>query len=1163
MQPRGFQDPLAHESTLALALLAATSLIAALYAFVYFNKRQHYLLLWSAGWALLALHFASFVFIRAGQSPWQSAIESWLVAAATLLFFLSAQLYKGDPPWTYPIIGAAALFALWCVGHSQGQIPSAWAPGFGIVAVFLATAWLFWRASRKQGTVADGALGLAFAFWGLLGFANEFAGRFGGKVPALLATLAIVPLIFVAVLMAMALYEEEKRRIDRHMLALSSLNLATSSVIGSEVQKMLAQALDRILNVVRIPSGALFLHHGDPQGPTAVVAVGLSDTFCSASQQEGFDDHLVELVVRLGGLVVFRDLQRDSLWATLENEEAFQRFRHLALQQGLRTVAAISLQSKQKAFGVLLLGTPDSRRFTPAELHLLLALGHQIGMSVENSYLIQQTSRRSEELHILNEIGRVLSSTLDTDALFGKIHAEMQRLLDASNLFIAFFDVETNLLRFELEIKDGQQQPKRSRAGGNHLTEYIVRTCQPLLIREKVAAAAERLGVEPVQKMGCFCGVPLMLYDRAVGVMAVLSREERVFDEDHLELMRVLASEATIALENARLFKGEQTKSRHLALLNNISRNAIATLKPDELLSRIAAELGEGLVYDHIGIGLLDYAAKEVVIQAEAGRRREALKRKVLLGEGLVGRVARSGEMAVVRNFSAEPLAGEPVLKDSAAGVALPILYGDQLHGVLYVETSEPCDFTVEELQLLETLADLISGALHGAISFQKAQEQAITDGLTGVKTHRYFMETLSAEWKRATRAGRPFSLVLIDLDRFKFVNDFYGHLDGDMVLRRVGQILEENCRRSDSVARYGGDEFVLLMPETNIEQARQLAGKLRSWICSDAMLKEKNVTGSFGIASFPVHGSTPQELIQVADASMYLSKHQGGNAVSTADHFDPNESKRWKRDVLEAYLGVTLKRLFTTGPEALEEICNRLQQFAQSIEATDPRGDEKAFPVSSGGSNTSLPPLVIETLSSLALAIDAKDTNTHNHSQKVSSYAFALAQALELDPAVAEEIRLAALLHDLGKVGIPESVMNKSGPLNPEEWDLMKKHVDFGAKILGTCRGLEHIQAMILHHHEFFDGSGYPKGLSGEEIPLGARIIAIADAYDTITSNRVYKRARPADEALAEMERCGGAQFDPQLIKLFVEVMRRFPHFVADAVPVSPGAGAEEVTST
>jgi diguanylate cyclase (GGDEF)-like protein/putative nucleotidyltransferase with HDIG domain len=1134
---------LTHESTLAFALFAATAVIAALYAYVYSIKRQLYLLLWALGWALFALHFGGFASERwIGQSPWQSSIQTWFVACAALLFLMSAQLYVHKNPWTYGIAGAAAVFAVWSVLFSQGQI--GFSPNFGIALVFFVTAWLFWRASRRQDTVTDGALGIAFAMWGVLGLANEFAARSLFTWRNLFATLLLVPLVFVAVLMAMALYEEEKRRIERHMLALSSLNLATSGVVGTEVQKMLAQALDRILNVVRIPSGALFLHHGDPQGPTAVVAAGLSDNFCNASQQEGLDDHLVDLVVRLGGLAVFRDLQRDALWVTLEKEDAFRRFRQLALQQGLRTVAAISLQSKEKAFGVLLLGSADSRRFTPPELHLLLSLGHQIGMAVENSYLIQQTSRRSEELHILNEIGRVLSSTLDSDALFGKIQSEMQRLMDAGNLYIAFYDAGHHMLRFDLEIRDGVRMPKRTRPSGNHLTEYILQTGQPLLIRENVEETGRRLGVEPVLQMGCFCGVPLMVYNRAVGVLAVLSKQERAFDEGHLELMRVLASEAAVALENARLFKGEQTKSRHLTLLNNISRNAIATLNPDEMLSRITTELEQGLSYDHIGIGILDYAAKVVVIQAEAGRRHAGLQRQIPFGEGLVGRVARSGEIKAVRDFSAELSSGGPVLQDSSSGVALPILYGDQLHGVLYVESLEPCDFSEEELQLLETLADLISGALHSALTFQKAQDQAITDGLTRVKTHRFFMETLSAEWKRATRAGRPFSLVLIDLDRFKFVNDFYGHLEGDVVLKRVGQILEENCRRSDIVARYGGDEFVVLMPETNAEQARQLTNKLRAWISSDNLLREKNVTGSFGIASYPVHGSTPQELIQVADASMYLSKHQGGNAVSTADHFDPEEAKRWKRDVLEAYIGVTLKRVFTTGTEALEEVCHRLDQFSKSLDSTESSATAKlnGGPDAHPSSPEPLHPLLVETLCSLATAVDSKDPSTQSHSQKVSSYAVALAEAAELDAAAVEEIKLAALLHDVGKVGIPEAILNKTGPLDPDEWDQMKLHVDYGARILQNCRGAARIQPMVLHHHEFFDGSGYPNALAGADIPLGARIIAIADAYDTITSVRSYKRARTAEEAFVELERCAGAQFDPKLIALFVDAIRKFP---------------------
>jgi putative nucleotidyltransferase with HDIG domain len=376
--------------------------------------------------------------------------------------------------------------------------------------------------------------------------------------------------------------------------------------------------------------------------------------------------------------------------------------------------------------------------------------------------------------------------------------------------------------------------------------------------------------------------------------------------------------------------------------------------------------------------------------------------------------------------------------------------------------------------------------------------------------------------------------------------------LDGDIVLQRVAHILDQNCRRSDVVARYGGDEFVVLMPETDAEQSHQLATKLRSWIASDPVLREKNVTSSFGVATFPIHGSTPQELIQVADASMYLSKHQGGNAVSTADHFNPDDSKQWKRDVLEAYLGVTLKRQFSTGPDAFVEIYSRIEQFARSLSET---GQATSRPNGNGAYETSapsyepLPAVVMDTLTSLALAVDSKDQFTQGHSQKVSGYAVLIAETIGLNGPEIEEIRLGGLLHDVGKVGISESILSKNGPLNPEEWETMKRHVEYGAKLLEPLRGTERIREMVAHHHEFFDGSGYPKGLAGSQIPLGARIVAIADAYDTITSERTYKKARTPDEAFLELERCGAAQFDPELVRAFVSRLRRLPNPLLEAV--------------
>ncbi len=776
----------------------------------------------------------------------------------------------------------------------------------------------------------------------------------------------------------------------------------------------------------------------------------------------------------------------------------------------------------------------------------------------------EQAARRGEQLQIVSQIGQVLSTTLDSEALLSRLHEEMQRLFSAHSFYLALYDEKRDELLFELETMDGERKPKRRRAAGNHLSEHILRSREPVLIRQGFAAEMKRMGIEPQRNAGSYCGAPLVRHNHGIGVMALYSSQEHMFDEGHLELLRVLAGEAGIALENARLFSEERKKTQQLALFNNVSRHAITTLNPDEMLGNIVREMEETLTYKYLGIALLDYATKELVLQAADGKGAggETGAKRLSLDAGMLGRVARSGQLAYLR--AAETGRSELLHEDSRAGIGLPITYADQLLGVLYAEMTEAAEFSEEEQRVLETLADLVAGALHNAMTFQRAQEQAITDGLTGLKTHRFFMESLSAEWKRATRAGRAFSVVLIDLDRFKFVNDFYGHLEGDVVLQRVAQILEQNCRRSDVVARYGGDEFVVLMPETNLEQAQQRASKLRSCLAGDQVLHEKNITGSFGLAGFPWHGSTPQELIQAADSSMYISKHQGGNAVSAPESAggpERTDGRQWKRDVLEAYLGVALKRLFSTGPEAFEEIYRRLEQFMASLMKSREGGaatGEKAVPAEA----SELPAEVIETLTSLALAIDAKDHFTQGHSRKVSALGVQLAEALGLGEEQMEHVRLGGLLHDMGKVGIQEGVLNKAGPLDAEEWELMKTHASLGGKLLDPLApfsAARTIQEIVRHHHEYWDGSGYPDRLAGPKIPLGARIVAIADAFDTITSDRTYKRGRSNAEALTELERCAGTQFEPRLVQAFIEAVQKG----ATAAGSSPSHGAAEGTAT
>jgi diguanylate cyclase (GGDEF)-like protein/putative nucleotidyltransferase with HDIG domain len=379
-------------------------------------------------------------------------------------------------------------------------------------------------------------------------------------------------------------------------------------------------------------------------------------------------------------------------------------------------------------------------------------------------------------------------------------------------------------------------------------------------------------------------------------------------------------------------------------------------------------------------------------------------------------------------------------------------------------------------------------------------------------------MESLDREWRRSTRAGYMFSVIMIDLDGFKQVNDRRGHLEGDKVLTAVANLLNDRVRQSNVVARYGGDEFAIMMPEARTDQAEILAERLRATIESDGYLAAHGVTASFGIATFPLHGPTQEEILRVADSGMYLAKHQEGNRVRVASLGVESAQADWERQLLEAYLGVTMKRMFSTGPEAFDHYLERFQQDVMV------RGEGDA-------------PSLMDTVTALAFAIDAKDHYTQGHSQVVSRLASQIARQMGLSDPLIEEVRLGGILHDIGKIGVPEAVLNKPTLLTPEEFEVMKSHTLLGAKILEPLkvRAIEPIRGMVRHHHEMVNGAGYPDHLKGEKIPLGARIITVADCFDTIVSDRAYKRGRSVEEAMEELRHCSGTQFDPDIVEAFI----------------------------
>jgi diguanylate cyclase (GGDEF)-like protein/putative nucleotidyltransferase with HDIG domain len=363
--------------------------------------------------------------------------------------------------------------------------------------------------------------------------------------------------------------------------------------------------------------------------------------------------------------------------------------------------------------------------------------------------------------------------------------------------------------------------------------------------------------------------------------------------------------------------------------------------------------------------------------------------------------------------------------------------------------------------------------------------DAARTDALTGLLNRRGFQELMEIETERALRSARPLAIIVGDLDHFKHLNDRFGHAAGDLALRRFGEIASSASRRIDAVARIGGEEFALLLPDTEQHAAYLLAERLRRAV------KEPGVDGelpsvSFGVASFPTHAADAEALMHAADQALYAAKAMGRD-----------RSVIYNPEVLASVLGGNLEPV--AGNEHLSAV------------------------------------LV------LAETLDLRDSGTASHSQTVGRLAALIAKALGFDDARVERIRLAGMLHDIGKIGIPDWILHKPGKLDEAEWAEIKKHPEMGARIAASAK-LDDISEWILCHHERVDGRGYPAGLPADEIPVEARILAVADAYEAMTSDRVYRRAMPASDAERELCDQSGSQFDAEVVDALLSAIAVAP---------------------
>ena len=419
----------------------------------------------------------------------------------------------------------------------------------------------------------------------------------------------------------------------------------------------------------------------------------------------------------------------------------------------------------------------------------------------------------------------------------------------------------------------------------------------------------------------------------------------------------------------------------------------------------------------------------------------------------------------------------------------LPILCDGELIGLTLLSPKQnKKPYTDSEISFLESVASIVSIAIKNAALYQTIQEEARIDGLTNLYNRRYFTDTFEKLFEENRHSS--ITLLLINFDDFKLFNELYGFNDGDQILVRFAEILKEVIGSHGIIGRYSGKEFSVCLPMCGSHEAEQLTEEIRSRLnavlSSSSERTKKFLTFSAGICSYPVSASTSAQMFTYANMAVYAGKKSGKNKTiiySQEHHGETNN-------------------LSFANMEALA------QEYAPTIYA-------------------------------LTAAIDAKDHYTFNHSKNVSYLATQLARAIGLDNEHVEMIRQAGLLHDIGKISIPESILAKTSRLTTEEYEIMKNHVENSISMIRHLPSLDYVIPIAISHHERYDGTGYPRGLAGENIPVGGRCLGIADAFDAIVSRRPYKDPVSIPDALKEIERNLGKQFDPELGRIFIDLAK------------------------